>query len=355
MARHQDPEIRDFILKNVEANPSSIASLAAKKFGLSRAGISRYISRLIDEGLVEASGKTRARTYSLKASVQRSFQRERNGLWTEDNIWREDIRPLMIGVKNNIIDIFQYGVTEIVNNVLDHSLSPDVVVRYSRTFETITISISDNGIGIFTKIQRDFKFADARTALLELSKGRLTSDRRNHSGEGIYFTSRMFDKFSIYSGHLYYARTRAYEGDWLIEARDKDDYMRGTYVTMAINANADWTTRDIFNKYQGEDIHFRTTHIPIVLGRYPGEQLVSRSQAKRILTRVTDFSEVILDFRNVFEIGQAFADEIFRVFQNDHPETRIIALNTNGDIDRIIQYVQAEKFNVSVPPAFGGL
>jgi anti-sigma regulatory factor (Ser/Thr protein kinase) len=353
MARRQDPDIRQFILHNVEAYPSSIASVAAKKFGLSRAGISRYVTRLVADGFLEATGKTKARSYSLKASVERLFHRERNGLWTEDNVWREDIRPLLFNVKNTIIDICQYGVTEIVNNALDHSKSPDVDIRYAQTFDSIRIAISDHGIGIFSKIQEDFKFDDARTALLELSKGRLTSDRRNHSGEGIYFTSRMFDRFSIWSGHLLYARTKDQE-DWLVEAHDKDEHMRGTYVSMTIKLTADWTMRDVFNKYQGDDIHFRTTHIPIVLGKYPGEQLVSRSQAKRILARVTDFAEVLLDFRGVSEIGQAFTDEIFRVFQRAHPDTRIIAFNTNENIGKMIEYVQAEKTNVSVPASSNG-
>jgi hypothetical protein len=44
----------------------------------------------------------------------------------------------------------------------------------------------DHGVGIFEKIMKHFNLADAREALLELSKGKLTSDPRNHSGEGIF-------------------------------------------------------------------------------------------------------------------------------------------------------------------------
>ena len=353
VASRQNPEVREFLLENIPANPTSVASMAVGKFGLSRAAIGGYLSRLVDEGLVETSGKTRARAYALKPNnIERVFPRERNGRWTEDNVWREDIRPLMDGVKDNIIDIAQYGVTEIVNNVLDHSRSPNVVTWYREYHKDIRIDVVDFGVGIFNKIQQDFKFADARTALLELSKGRLTSDRKNHAGEGIYFTSRMFDRFSISSGHLFYDRSRANgDNDWLVEARDEDEALQGTCVSMTISKDASYTARDVFNLYQGKDIHFRTTHIPVVLGRYPGEQLVSRSQAKRILSRVTDFSEVLLDFQGVSEIGQAFADEIFRVFQNAHPETRIMALNTSEDIDKMIEHVTATRTDVSFPPS----
>jgi DNA-binding transcriptional ArsR family regulator len=350
MARHQDPKIRDFILHNVGHNPDSIASLAAQTFGLSRTGIGRYMARLVEEGLLTQEGQTRGRRYALKVLSKGEFFLERDGTWSEDNVWREKIRPLMTNVRQNVIDICQYGVTEMVNNVLDHSQSPSLITNYRQTYVDIIISICDFGVGIFNKIQRDFKLDDARTALLELSKGKLTSDKKHHSGEGVYFTSRMFDYFSILSGYLYYGRTRTEEDDgWLIDASDKKEDRIGTFITMRISTNAEWSTRDVFEKYQGGDIYFRKTHIPITLGKYPGEQLISRSQAKRVLTRLTDFSEVILDFRGVTEIGQAFADEIFRVFRNQHPGTLLFALNANERVQKMFEYVEKNGSNVASP------
>lgn len=347
MSRRQDPTIRDFILRNIEDHPDSVASIAADRFGLSRAGIARYMNRLLGEGLIGAKGNTRARRYSLTPLVRTSFLLQRNGRWNEDVVWREHVRPLMKNVKQNIIDLYQYGVTEMVNNVIDHSSSPDLFIFYNQTYASIEINVVDTGVGIFAKIQRDFKLDDPRTALLELSKGKLTSDKKHHSGEGIYFTSRMFDSFVIYSGHLFYSRIRQDGDDWLIEGIEGEGEKKGTYVSMKINTNADWKPRGIFDKYQGDDIYFRKTHIPISLGRYPGEQLVSRSQAKRILTRITDFSEVILDFHGVNDIGQPFADEIFRVFRSQHPGTELFALNTNSNIEQMIEYVQKDRTRMS--------
>ena len=48
-------------------------------------------------------------------------------------------------------------------------------------------------------------------------------------------------------------------------------------------------------------------------------------------------------------MGQAFADEMFRVFRNAHPDTKILSYNTNDRIKMMISYVQAEKTNVMVP------
>jgi len=36
-----------------------------------------------------------------------------------------------------------------------------------------------------------------------LAKGKLTTDPKRHSGEGIFFSSRMFDEFDILSGGVF--------------------------------------------------------------------------------------------------------------------------------------------------------
>jgi hypothetical protein len=48
------------------------------------------------------------------------------------------------------------------------------------------------------------------------------------------------------------------------------------------------------------------------------------------------FKEVTLDFKDVKSIGQAFADEIFRVFPNMNPDTAITAQNTNTEVQYMI-------------------
>ena len=64
--------------------------------------------------------------------------------------------------------------------------------------------------------------------------------------------------------------------------------------------------------------------------------LVSRSQARRILSGLELFKEVILDFKDIEYIGQAFADEIFRVFTNMNPSTAILVQNTNPEVQSMI-------------------
>jgi hypothetical protein len=69
--------------------------------------------------------------------------------------------------------------------------------------------------------------------------------------------------------------------------------------------------------------------------------LVSRSQAKRLLARFEVFREVILDFAGVASIGQAFADEVFRVFQNAHPEVHLRIMHASEEVLRMINRAKA--------------
>ena len=78
------------------------------------------------------------------------------------------------------------------------------------------------------------------------------------------------------------------------------------------------------------------TQVPVFLAIYGNENLISRSQAKRLLVRFEKFKTIILDFEGVDMIGQAFADEIFRVFQNTHPTIDIRPINTNEQVEKMI-------------------
>lgn len=353
MAKRQSresPEVRDFILRTIPDHPSAVGAMAAEKFGLSRTAVARYLQRLKQQGLVRSEGKTSARTHTL---VPLSNIRELIAVtpdMSESDVWLRRIEPHIRDLPRNIESICQYGFTEMFNNVIDHSGSPDATIGYRQDHAVIELSVVDHGVGIFEKIQKDFDLPDPRAALLELSKGKLTSDRSRHSGEGIFFTSRMFSQFTILSGHLRYSRNVEDDRGLLIETEDREASTKGTRVTMRIATDAAWTAKEIFDKYQNEDLDFAKTQVPLSLLKYGHEQLVSRSQAKRVLARFDRFEEVLLDFQGVNEIGQAFADEIFRVFAQQNPQIKIRVRNASRDVQRMIKHAQTT--DPSGPEAF---
>jgi len=326
-----------WIVDNVEIYPSTIAKEASLRFRVSRQAIQRHLDGLIADRTLRASGNTRARRYSLRPTAATAFNLKAQGL-QEDVVWSRQIAPRMNGVPDNQYRICNYGFTEMLNNAIDHSQSEDIFVRFVRTPTSTVFRILDRGIGIFKKIAREMALDDERHAILELSKGKYTTDPERHSGQGIFFTSRMFDVYEIISGKLFFSRSRSTD-DWLLEMRDFDQ--RGTFISMSLSAKSITSIEQVFDKYSDIERGFTKTHVPLSLAQYGNEQLVSRSQAKRVLTRFYRFEEVFLDFHGVDYIGQAFADEIFRVYRNQNPATRIIATNANAQVQSMIDRATA--------------
>jgi hypothetical protein len=93
----------------------------------------------------------------------------------------------------------------------------------------------------------------------------------------------------------------------------------------------------VFTEFAAPDEYvFARTEVPVRLAQYEGEQLVSRSQARRLCARFERFREVVLDFEGVTEIGQAFADEVFRVFALAHPDVELKAVNVAPAVARMV-------------------
>jgi anti-sigma regulatory factor (Ser/Thr protein kinase) len=334
---------RKFLLDNVQQHPSALAQLAATYFKVSRQTALSHIARLVREGQLQATGQTRDRKYTLVVHEARQVF-DLAETRDEEKVWRDFVSKHLEGLPENVLLICYHGFTEMFNNVIDHSESDGVFVKIEQSAKNVSIHIKDEGVGIFEKIKSRFGLDDHRQAILELAKGKLTTDPKNHSGEGIYFTSRMFDDFVILSGTLGFCHIMN-EEDWLIE--DKGEVFMGTTVFMTIATDSKRTTVEIYDKHisdvDGNEFAFARTHVPLKLATSSGDSLVSRSQAKRVLKRFDRFTEVLLDFSGVESIGQGFADEIFRVFRQANPQISVRYINANENVARMIAHVTAQQ------------
>jgi hypothetical protein len=341
-------QIRKFILDNVRHHPRDIVRLTEKTFQITRQAVYRHTHNLIGKGLLIAEGSTRKREYKLKVIASKVVYIPISEGLQEDVVWREQVSPVLSDVPQNIIDICNHGFTEMVNNVRDHSAGTMAKIEVQRTAVSIIITIYDDGVGIFKKIKDTFGLDDQRHAILELAKGKLTTDPEHHTGEGIFFTSRMFDIFNISSGGLHFLHGVIGQD---ILMGDVEEEKTGTLVNMEINIGSILTAKEVFDKYSDDDYGFTRTVIPVRLVKYGNENLVSRSQAKRLVVRFEKFREVILDFDRVENIGQAFADEIFRVFQQHNPQVHIMYINANGEVERSIK--RAAQVGINALSALG--
>ena len=325
--------IRQRALELISVDGHRVGTRLAQAVGVSRQVANGYLQALIREGLVEAEGTTRAREYRLKILTESEHPYPRAGL-QEDLVWRELISPVVARLPQNVRDIWHYAATEMINNAIDHSGSKDVEVKVRKNALFTEVLVADEGEGIFDKIQRALGLHDPREAILELAKGKLTTAPEQHTGEGIFFTSRAVDLFEIDSHHLRFSHVP--RGDDAIAEHAADT--PGTRVRMRLANDSPRVLSAVFDEFTDpEEYSFDKTVVPLRLAQYEGEKLVSRSQAKRVAHRFERFKRVVLDFAGVSEIGQAFADEMFRVFPASHPKIRITPINTVPAVDQMIR------------------
>jgi anti-sigma regulatory factor (Ser/Thr protein kinase) len=326
--------IRRRALALISGNGSGVATRLAGEFGLSRQVANGYLRGLVRDGFIEATGTTRAKAYRLKTLEEADLTFPREGL-DEDRVWRELIKPVMSTLPDNVRNVWHYGATEMINNAIDHSGSKSVGVQVRRNAFETEVTVVDEGEGIFLKIQRALGLADPRESILELAKGKLTTAPAHHTGEGIFFTSRVMDLFEIESHHLRFSHQPRTDDRIVEHAADT----AGTRVRMRLANDSPRTMLEVFNQFTdgSEDSNFDRTVVPLRLAQHEGDRLVSRSQAKRVANRLERFKRVELDFSGIEEIGQAFADELFRVYAREHPDIRITPVNTVPAVAQMIR------------------
>lgn len=254
-----------------------------------------------------------------------------NNILDEFHILKTYFSAKLQTLKSNILDICEYGLTEIINNAIDHSYGDNLTVELTFHQNNILLIIEDDGVGIFKRIAELLKAQDYQEAVLQLTKGKFTSDPYHHTGEGIFFTSRIFDEFKLIANGLCFTRVN-YDNtnDWFLEHVVTK---KGTMVHLTIDQNSTKNIKDIFLAFQDPDtMAFNKTEIIVALSKLGEERYISRSQAKKVIRNLEKFKHITLDFKNVKIVGQGFVDEIFRVFANNHKDITINYINANDDI-----------------------
>lgn len=327
--------IRTQLLNLVRSGRVDFVAEVADQFTVSRQTIHGHLKWLVDQGMLTASGSTRARIYALGPNQFLQAGYDLGGI-DEQTLYQRDFASIFDDLPENIGEICHYGFTEMINNAIDHSAGERALITVERDSESIFIAIDDDGEGIFERIARLMDLPDPRASLLELSKGKLTTDPDHHTGEGIFFTSRAFDRFSIISGELTFDHDHSKRTDVL---HHRVGGSPGTLVGMEIELDSRRTLGEVFDQFSSgpDEYRFERTVVPVRLAIYEGERLISRSQAKRLLNRIERFRHVVFDFADVTSIGQAFADEVFRVFQNRHPDIQLVPENMSTDVEKMVK------------------
>jgi len=337
-------EIKAKILKIAQEQKKFKAINIAHSFGVSRQYISLILSELVNENKLVRGGLANLAFYALPENASflgKIFHKTyQNKDLKEHEVLDEINHQAYFLNKNreNIKSIFAYAFSEMLNNAIDHSKSPRIDVKISQSGKTLTFIVRDFGIGVFRNVMQTRHLASELEAIQDLLKGKTTTAPHAHSGEGIFFTSKVADRFVLESFGLRLLVDNTIP-DVFIEELKKP--IQGTEVTFSIPSNSKKHLSDVFRKFQTDkgDLAFNKTEIQIKLYTM-GTIYVSRSQAHRVLSGLEKFKTIILDFDKVPTVGQAFADEIFRVFLLKYPKIRIIPINMNEAVAFMVGRVE---------------
>jgi len=322
------------IVNNILARQGTVTNREiAEVAGISRQAVHRHLRAMVHSGELEAVGAGRGTRYRRPDQQHSDWTTFDTGDLSEDRMW-EQMAARTVWLEDlsaTLVEIMRYAFTEVCNNAIDHAASREVRVRLLRRVGLCGFEVVDVGVGIFDKIRTHFQLASRTEALQELVKGKVTTHPARHSGEGLFFVSRIADSFEIESGDLV----------WTVDNKRSDfavvscDWREGTRVLFELAEDHSDRLEDLFARYT-RNFEFAVTRYRIKLLEL-GVRFVSRSEAKRLMRGLERFQEVILDFAGVEGIGQGFADEVFRVWDRDHPEVRLLTENMNQAVSFMVE------------------
>ena len=336
MARHDSrPDlIREFISRNGSVTGPEIAD----HLGVTRQAVSLHLRKLIAAGVVFKTGSTRGARYfpSDAAPPPRRFKRTLALEGLDESVVYEKLAVTLNlpQLRKNLEPVLRYAFTEMLNNAIDHSKSAQCALETWLDATRMGFSVKDHGIGVFHSIADKFRLEDEHAAMIELIKGKTTTQPHAHSGEGIFFVSRAADRFVLRSHRLQIEWNRDREDVFVSDGR----FLKGTLVRFEVGKDSRTRLEDVFGEFAPEkyDFQFQKTRILVKLLR---SEYVSRSEAKRLLHNLDKFKEIELDMREVSYVGQGFTDEIFRVYASTHPHIEIRASNTGKAVDAMIRHI----------------
>ena len=257
----------------------------------------------------------------------------------EDLPWARDFAPYF-ALPPEVARIAQHAFTELLNNAIDHSGGTQVTVSMRQTALHLQLLVSDDGCGVFQRIASAFDITDPSLAMLELSKGKLTSQPDRHSGRGLFFTSRLADVLDLHANATAFQFRGWDRRSW---HKGKPIARQGTSIYLALALDTKRTLDRVLKDHSmdGTGYGFDRTVVPLQLMLGNATGLESRAQARRVALRLDTFRRAEIDFTGVSDVGHGFADELFRVARHGHPGLQIVPVGMSPRVDAMVGSVVA--------------
>lgn len=318
-------------------HPQDLAAQVMQTTAVSRGTARRALAKLVELGWLRRSGAGRQAAFEpgLLRQVVRRYVLD--GL-QEDLPWARDFAPFF-AMPSEVGRITQHIFGELLNNAIDHSGGTSVTVSLRQTPSHVQLLVSDDGCGVFDQLSRAFSLDDPALAMLEVSKGKLTSQPARHAGRGLFFTSKLADVFDLHANETAFQHRHWDGGGWRPGRALK---RQGTSVYAAIALD---TTRSLDAVLQAHSLDglgygFERTVVPLRLMASSLAGLDSRAQARRVAARLQQFRRAEMDFDGVERIGHSFADELFRVLPPQFEGVDLVPMNMTSAVAAMVASVR---------------
>ncbi|HET7795553.1 MAG TPA: ATP-binding protein [Rhizobacter sp.] len=322
------------------SHPHDLAPHVMQITGVSRGTANKALQRLVQLGWLQREGTVR-RPHFRPGLLRQVVKRYPLAGLQEDLPWARDFAPFFT-LPTQVQRMAQHTFGELLNNAIDHSGGSSVTVSLRQTPSHVQLLVSDDGCGVFDQLSRSFSLTDPTLAMLELSKGKLTSQPARHAGRGLFFTSRLADVFDLHANETAFQH-REWEGQGWRPGRALKH--QGTSVYAAIALDTTRTLESVLRAHSlsGQGFGFERTVVPLRLMASPLAGLDSRAQARRVAARLNAFRRAEMDFDGIEAIGHSFADELFRVMSPELRELDLVPLNMSPAVAAMIDSVRSER------------
>ena len=338
MTRIDLSAVTRWITVAADQHPSELCAAIEQRLGVSRRRARRVLDQLVALQWLHRGG-TRRRPLFRPGTLRQVVQRYELPDVQEDLAWSRDFAPYL-ELPEAVARLARHALTELVNNAAEHSGGTQVTVSVRQTPTNVQLLVSDDGCGLFERIGSHHRIATPALAMLELGKGKLTSQPARHTGRGLYFTARVADVLDLHANETAFQHRAWQPHQW---QPVRPAARRGTSVFAAFALDSQRSIDAALREHSLEDsgYAFERTRVALQLLGAAEQVLESRAQARRVSARLAEFRRAEIDFEGIAEVGHSFADELFRVFAAEQPALELVPLGMSPRVAEMLASVRA--------------
>ena len=201
MERSRTRTIQSFIIEHVDDDPRGIARRVAQAYGISRQAANRHLDSLVDAGVLDQAGQTRARAYALRRMATLSRELRVTPVLNPVRLWDDHVMPILAGDRAKLRESCRAFFREAVDNAVAHAGASWITFEVVTNAREVEISVRDDGRGVFETLAAKLVSGSAREAA-ETFVAQARASSTNGAGATLVVLARDLDHFSMASSEV---------------------------------------------------------------------------------------------------------------------------------------------------------